>query len=221
MSLAEIFAKLRGMDIVALVSWLGMLGVPLIVFAESGIVFCFFFPGDSLLSTVGFLASQGHMNLPVLILATTFAAIVGNLLGYEIGLRVGMKLFPEGRDGRIIKRKHLQATERFYEEHGILALIMARFMPIVRTFTPFLAGMVRLPRRVFFFYTAVGAVAWCGGMTLLGYLFGRLIPPEKIDHILLPVVLAIIVISLLPSAWHFWREHRRSKAEAAALAAKE
>lgn len=199
-----------GLDIVAMIRSLGYAGVWGIVFAESGIPFCFFFPGDSLLFTAGFLASQQFLNLWILAGGTFIAAIAGNMLGYEIGRRVGFRLFSKG-DTRFIKTKHLEMTRRFYDKHGIMAVVLARFMPIVRTFTPFLAGMVNMPYRRFLALTVAGAVVWGIGMCGAGFLFGQLLPPEQVDHYLLPVIGGIIVLSILPSAWHIWKETRAGK----------
>lgn len=198
------------LDPVSLIRSVGYVGVFSILFAESGIPFLFFLPGDSLLFAAGFLASQKILSFPLLIGGALIAAITGNLLGYEIGRRVGLKLFAKG-DGKIIKKKHLDMTRSFYDRHGKMAVIMARFMPVVRTFTPFLAGIIRMDYKLFVTYTVVGAVAWVGGLSILGYVFGRMIPPDQIDRYLLPVIVAIIVISFLPSVWHFWQESKRAK----------
>ncbi len=200
-----------GFDIVALIKSLGYAGVWGLVFAESGIPFCFFFPGDSLLFTAGFLSSTGVINLWLLAAGSFLAAIAGNMLGYEIGRRVGIKLFAKG-DTRFIKMKHLDVTRRFYEKHGIMAIVLARFMPVVRTFTPFLAGMIALPYKKFLSLTIAGAAVWGMGMCAAGYFFGRMLPPEQVDRYLLPVIGLIIVLSILPSAWHIWREYKGAKA---------
>ncbi len=201
-----------GFDLLKLITSLGYAGVWSILFLESGVPFFFFLPGDSLLFTAGFLASQELLNIWILIGGGLIAAITGNLVGYEIGRRVGLKLFEKG-DTRFIKRAHLDMTQRFYEKHGRMTIIMARFMPIVRTFAPFCAGMVKMPYREFFVYTVVGAVAWVAGLCLLGFFAGRWIPAEQIDHYLLPIILAIIVLSVLPSLVHLHKERKAMKAE--------
>ncbi len=197
-------------DILTLIKTLGYLGVWGIVFAESGIIFCFFLPGDSLLFTAGVLAAQGTLNLIILSVGCFIAAVTGNLLGYEVGKRVGMRLFKNG-DTRFLKKKHLEMTERFFAKHGKMTIILARFLPIIRTFTPFLAGVVRVPYRLYVSYTIIGALAWAVGLCVLGYFFGNLIPPEELDRYLLPIVLGIIVLSIMPSAWHIYREMQASK----------
>lgn len=197
-------------DIIPLIKSLGYFGVWGIVFAESGIVFCFFFPGDSLLFTAGVIAAQGFLNLGILAVGCFVAAVTGNMLGYEIGKRVGLRLFKDG-DTRFLKRKHLEMTQRFFDRHGKMAIILARFLPVIRTFTPFLAGIAQVPYRLFILYSVIGALAWAVGLTVLGYFLGELIPAEQLDRYLLPIVLGIIVLSILPSAWHLYKEMQLAK----------
>lgn len=197
------------LDPITLIKSLGYAGVWSILFLESGVPFFFFLPGDSLLFTAGFLASQGFLNIWLLVIGGLIAAVTGNLVGYEIGRRVGLKLFEKG-DTRLLKRKHLEMTQRFYEKHGRMTIIMARFMPIVRTFAPFCAGMVRMDYREFMVNTIIGAILWVAGLCALGYLAGNLIPADKVDHYLLPIILVIIVLSILPSAWHLYKERREN-----------
>jgi membrane-associated protein len=199
------------LDILSFIKSLGYAGVWGLVFLESGIPFCFFFPGDSLLFTAGFLASQGYLSFPLLVAGSLAAAILGNGVGYWIGAKIGMRLYNRP-DSRFLKRRHLDMTHRFYEKHGALAVISARFMPIIRTFIPFLAGIVRMDRRQFGLYTAIGGAAWTLGLPLLGYFLGRLLPPGQVDRYLLPIILAIIVLSLMPSAYHFHKERKASTA---------
>lgn len=197
-------------DILTLIKTLGYFGVWGIVFAESGIIFCFFMPGDSLLFTAGVLAAQGFLNLAILAIGCFIAAVTGNLLGYEVGKRVGMRLFKNG-DTRFLKHKHLEMTQSFFNKHGRMAIILARFLPIIRTFTPFLAGVAQVPYRLFVLYSIIGALAWAVGLTVFGYFLGELIPADKLDQYLLPIVLGIIFVSLLPSAWHIYKEMQASK----------
>lgn len=199
-----------GIDIVALIKSLGYLGVWAVVFAESGLVFCFFFPGDSLLFTAGFLASQDFLDVWILMTGTFIAAIVGNMLGYAVGKYIGLRIFSRP-EGRFLKRKHFEMTERFYIKHGAMAVVTARFMPIIRTFVPFLAGVVRMDYRKFMLYSVVGAFVWVFGLTLFGFYFGKLLPPEAVDKYLLPIIVAIIVISLLPSFWHIYKERQLAR----------
>ena len=187
--------------LLTLVKSIGYTGVFGIIFAESGIVFCFFLPGDSLLFTTGFLASQNYLNIWMLCIGAFLAAFFGNLLGYEFGRRVGLKIFSKG-DTRFLKLKHLRMTETFFMQHGAMAVILARFLPIIRTFTPFLAGMARMPFNTFVRHSAIGALLWAVGLPVLGFFFGKLIPPDHIDTYLLPIIVLIIVVSMIPSVLH-------------------
>lgn len=138
-------------------------------------------------------------------------AILGNMLGYELGRRIGLRLFKNG-DTRLLKKKHLDMTQRFYDKHGRMAIITARFMPIIRTFAPFLAGVVGMPYKVFMSYTIIGAVFWVGGLCTLGLSLGHVIPHDQVDKYLMPIIIGIIIISLLPSVFHIYKEHKAHKA---------
>lgn len=199
-------------DVLHLIETLGMIGVWAVVFAESGILFLFFLPGDSLLFAAGVLAGQGLMNILLLAGGCFIAAITGNLLGYEVGRRIGMKAI-NPRTEKFLKPQYLQMTSDFFERHGKMAVILARFMPVVRTFTPFLAGMVGMSYRIFVLYSVIGAIAWAIGLTVLGYWLGGLIPPHEIDNYILPIVGLIILISLLPSVFHIWNSYRGHKSK--------
>lgn len=199
-------------DLIALIKSLGYLGVWGIVFAESGIVFCFFFPGDSLLFTAGFLASQDIFDIFILTGGCFAAAVTGNMLGYEVGRRIGLKLFARG-DTRFFKLKHLTMTQRFYAQHGGKAIILARFMPIIRTFAPFMAGMAQMDYKRFTLYNLIGAAVWAIGLCVFGYAFGQILPADQVDKYLLPIIGAIIVLSLLPSFFHVLKERRLARAE--------
>lgn len=200
-------------DILALIKAIGYFGVWGIVFAESGIIFAFFLPGDSLLFTAGVLSAQGTLNIVTLATGCFIAALTGNMLGYEVGRRVGLRLFKNG-DTRFLKKKHLEMTQSFFNKHGKMAIILARFLPIIRTFMPFLAGVAQVPYRLFFLYSLIGALAWAVGLTVLGYFLGELIPADKLDSYLIPIILAIIVASIAPSLWHIHQEMKAHKARA-------
>ena len=195
-----------GIDIIPVIKSLGYLGVWGMVFAESGVVFFFFLPGDSLLFTAGFLASQDFLNIWALIGGAFVAAVTGNMVGYAVGKYVGMKLF--AKDTRFLKRRHLEMTQRFYAKHGATAVISARFMPIIRTFVPFLAGVAQMDYRKFMLYTVTGAFLWIGGLSFFGYFFGRMLPPEAVDKYLLPIIVAIIIVSFVPSIYHVYKERK-------------
>lgn len=191
-------------DIIALVKTVGYIGLALIVFAESGLLIGFFFPGDSLLFTAGFLASQGVLNIYFLVPLMFIAAVLGDSVGYAFGKRVGPAIFK--RDDSIIFHKaHLERARVFYERHGGKTIMIARFMPIVRTFAPILAGVGKMNYRTFLFFNMAGGALWAIGLTLLGFFLGSVVP--NVDHYLLPIIALIIFVSVLPSAIHVLRDH--------------
>jgi membrane-associated protein len=171
-----------------------------IVFCETGLVVTPFLPGDSLLFTAGALASLGALNIWVLFLILSVAAVLGDTVNYWIGKKVGPRAF----DGTVkfLKQEHLRKTEAFYEKHGKKTIILARFVPIVRTFAPFVAGVGSMTYGTFIAYNVVGGVAWVAICVFSGYFFGN-IPIVKRNFSL--VVLAIIGISTLPLAWEWWK----------------
>lgn len=183
------------LDPVVLVQTLGLVGVIGIIFAESGLLIGFFLPGDSLLFTAGFLASQHYLPIWWLVIGASLAAIVGDSVGYWFGAKIGPAIFRR-EDSWFFHRRHLERTKLFYDKHGRQAIILARFVPIVRTFAPILAGVGQMNYRVFLTFNIIGGVLWGGGLSLLGYILGATVP--GVDRYLLPIVLVIIVISLLP-----------------------
>ena len=182
-------------DIVQLIQAVGYLGIFGIVFAESGVPVGFFLPGDSLLFAAGLLASQGFFNIWVLIIFIPVAAILGDNFGYWFGAKVGPKIFTR-EDSFFFHKKHIERTLNFNIKYGNKAIILSRFIPVVRTFTPILAGVGQMPYRTFLKYNILGGVLWGTGMPLLGYFLGSLIP--NIDQYLLPIILVIIAISFSP-----------------------
>ena len=194
-----------GIDLTQLIQTIGYLGVFGFVFAESGLFFGFFLPGDSLLFTAGFLASQGYLNIWILAIGTFICAVAGDNVGYAFGKRVGVKLFTK-EDSRFFNKAHLVSAQKFYEDHGRKTIILARFMPIIRTFAPIVAGMGNMEYRIFFLYNIIGGFLWAVGLSLLGYILGNAIP--NIDRYLLPIIVGIIVISILPPIIHFLRERK-------------
>jgi membrane-associated protein len=180
-----------------------------IIFAESGLVIGVLLPGDSLLFTAGFLASPNIniLNIQFLLVGCLIAAVLGDNVGYAMGHRWGRQLFQRS-DSRFFHKKHLIAAQKFYELHGKKAVVLARFMPFVRTFAPIVAGIGSMHYRTFMMYNLVGGIAWTFGITLLGYSLGKVIPPDDIDKYLLPIILLVIVVSLLPSLWHFYQERK-------------
>ena len=172
----------------------------LIVFVETGVVVFPFLPGDSLLFVAGALAARGGLSLAIIIPLLVVAAFLGDNLNYFIGDRLGPRVFRE--DFRFLKRKYLEQTQAFYARHGGRTIILARFVPIVRTFAPFVAGIGTMAYRTFAAYCIVGAVLWVVSMSVAGYLFGNIpIVQQKFEL----VVIAIVVLSLLPAVWQFVR----------------
>ncbi|HSX27753.1 MAG TPA: VTT domain-containing protein [Patescibacteria group bacterium] len=177
----------------------GLLLVAVMVFAESGLLVGFFLPGDTLLFTAGFFAAQGKLPLGWLILVVILAAIAGYWMGYHIGHRYGKRLFRR-EDGIIFRQEYLKRSEVFYEKHGGKTVMLSRFVPIVRTFAPIVAGIGNMPRQRFMIFNAAGAVFWGGGVILLGDWLGSRIP--NVDHYLLPVILLASAISFGPTIYH-------------------
>ena len=171
-----------------------------IVFVETGLVVMPFLPGDSLLFAAGSLSAAGAFDIVTLLGLLTVAAILGDSLNYWIGRRVGARVFTE--KSRFFKQEHLLRTQRFYERHGGKTIILARFLPIVRTFAPFVAGVGRMHYGRFWAYNVIGGVLWVWGFGILGYMFGNL-PMVKKNFSL--VILAIIIISVLPIISEMWR----------------
>jgi membrane-associated protein len=186
----------------------------LVVFCETGLVVTPFLPGDSLLFAVGALAASdgSPLSLPVVIALLFVAAVVGDAVNYSIGLRIGPKAF-RSEKSFLFNKKHLLKTQGFYERHGGKTIIIARFMPIIRTFAPFVAGIGKMQYRRFFIFNVVGAGAWVVLFTVGGYSFGNLPSVKKNFHY---VIVAIIVLSVLPGVIEFIRERRRTAAEAEA-----
>lgn len=183
------------MALESIIQSIGYFGVAGIVFAESGLLIGFFLPGDSLLFTAGFLASQGYMNIWVLSLLCFAAAVIGDSVGYAFGHRVGRKLFLRS-SSRFFKQEHLQRAEAFYGKYGAKTIIIARFVPFVRTFAPIVAGIGSMSYAKFLTYNIVGGAIWALGLTWMGYLAGGLVP--NVDRYLLPVIGLIIILSVLP-----------------------
>ncbi len=193
------------LDPAFLIATLGLVGIFAIVFAESGLFFGFFFPGDSLLFTAGLLASQGHFNVVLLWSGCVFAAIVGDSVGYAFGKKVGPKLFTR-EDSFFFHKKHLERTSAFYQKHGKKTIILARFVPIVRTFAPILAGVGRMEYRVFLSYNVIGGVLWSTLLIFLGFVLGSIIP--GIDRYLLPIIALIVALSFIPIIIEWVRQKR-------------
>ncbi len=182
----------------------GVLAVAAIIFAESGLLIGFFLPGDSLLFTAGFLASQGILDIHFLAITCFIAAVVGDSVGYTFGQRMGPRLLKKP-DGKIFKKKYIAQAEAFYQEHGKKTIIIARFVPIVRTFAPIVAGLGSMHYRTFLSYNIIGGALWTFGLTYAGYFLGRSVP--GIENYLEVAILLVVFISLIPAFYHFLKEH--------------
>ncbi len=194
-------------DLRLLIESIGLFGVYAIVFAESGLLIGFFLPGDSLLFTAGLLASPSFnfFNIWSLVLGSWVAAILGDNIGYAFGKRVGPKLFAR-KHSVLFHPENLNKAQKFYEKHGGKAIILARFMPVVRTFAPIVAGIGTMDYKKFMMFNFIGGTIWVWGMTFLGYFLGAVIPEDQVDKYILPIILAIIVISVLPPVIHVLKE---------------
>jgi membrane-associated protein len=192
------------LDVRALIQWGGVLGITAIVFVETGLFVGFFLPGDSLLVTAGILAAADQLNIWWLLTLPTIAAIAGDQTGYIIGYRAGSAL--RQRYARF--DRHLDRAHAFYEKYGAKTIVLARFVPIVRTFVPAVAGAARMNYRTFVTYNVFGGFLWVFGATLLGYGLGSVIP--NIDEYLHLVIGIVIFLSILPAVFE-WLKHRKEK----------
>ena len=181
--------------LLSFIEGLGLLGIFSVVFAESGLFFGFFLPGDSLLFSAGLLASAGYFNIVYLFLGCFFSAVLGDSVGYWTGKKLGPKIF-SNPDSFFFNRRNLDKTSAFYEKYGKKTIVLARFVPVVRTFAPIMAGAGSMKYENFIFYNIFGGFLWTGLMTVGGYFLGDLIP--NIEHYILPIVGGIIFLSILP-----------------------
>lgn len=195
-------------DLQALIQSVGLIGIFAIVFIESGLLVGFFLPGDSLLFTAGFLASQDLLPIVWLVIGVVIMAILGDQVGYFLGKRYGRRLFSKP-DSRFFKQEYLHQAERFYHKYGPIAIVLARFTPVVRTFAPVVAGVGNMSYVTFVTYNILGGVLWGAGLTLLGYVLGSKVP--SIDKYLFPVLVVIILLSIMPGILHFLREPERRR----------
>lgn len=210
-----LISAIPGLDLVELITWGGVIGVAAIVFAESGLLIGFFLPGDSLLFTAGFLTHQGilNINIHLLVFILFLAAVAGDSVGYTFGNRVGRKIFRKP-DSLLFKKENITHAEKFYEKHGPKTIIIARFIPVVRTFAPIVAGIGKMQYKTFIIFNLIGALLWAVGVTYLGYYAGAWFTSIglDIDQVLLPVVAIIILISILPPIIHALKDADRRQA---------
>jgi membrane-associated protein len=203
-ALIDFINRLR--DVRELITWGGYVGLTGVIFAETGLLIGFFLPGDSLLVTAGLLAAtNGLFNIVWLGLLLSVASIVGNTVGYGIGRVTGPRLFRR-ENSLLFNKKHLYNAHEFYERHGAFTVIVARFMPIVRTFVPVVAGMAQMGYRRYTIYNVVGGLAWIWSMLLTGYFLGRYIP--GIDRHIGSVITLVVLLSLAPGLIGWWKKRR-------------
>ena len=184
----------------------GHLAIWAIGFAESGLLIGFFLPGDSLLFAAGFLASQGYLNIFALIIGCFVCAVVGDNVGYATGKRFGHKLFSK-EDSLFFHKNHIVKAQNFYEKHGTKTIVLARFLPVVRTFAPIVAGIGKMDYPTFFKFNLLGGLVWTSGLSILGFVLGNVIP--DVDKYLLPITIAIVVISIIPSLLHLLPDRKK------------
>jgi len=188
------FLFLNG-NLVEIVRVIGYAGVTCVIFAESGIFLGFFLPGDSMLFTAGLLASQGFFNIYGLVALTGLAAAAGDSVGYWFGNLVGPTIFSK-ENSRFFKKDNVQKAHAFYEKHGPKAIVLGRFVPMVRTFVPIVAGVAKMSYPIFLRYNIIGALIWGMGVPVVGYVLGSVIPSA--EKYMLPIALGIIAISFIP-----------------------
>ncbi len=194
-------------NIPALIAWGGYAALAAVIFAETGLFIGFVLPGDSLLVTAGLLAASGRLDILMLLIILIPAAIIGDSVGYWIGAKLGDGLYAKG-DSWWFKRSYIQRAKAFYDEHGGKTIVLARFVPVVRTFAPVVAGAAKMPYRKFLPYNVAGGVLWVAGVTLFGYFAGKAIP--DLDHYLLPIIIVVVLVSFIPVIleWHNERKHK-------------
>ena len=204
-----------GVDLIDFIKFVGVIGIALVIFAESGLLIGFFLPGDSLLFTAGFLTYTGFLNVDIhlLVLILFIAAVIGDSVGYTFGRKVGPHIFKRP-NSLLFKQENIQKAQAFYEKHGGKTIIIARFIPIVRTFAPVVAGVGKMEYKRFLTFNLIGAFLWAAGVTYLGYFTGDWFTKAgiEIDTVLLPIIAGIILISVLPPAIHILKDKKQRAA---------
>ena len=202
---------LPGIELEQLVLTVGLIGLFLIVFAESGLFFGFFLPGDSLLLTAGVVSAAQPEAFPIWLVCTVcfIGAVTGDAVGYTFGYRVGRRLY-DRPESRFFKKSHLLTAEEFYARHGGKTIVIARFLPFIRTFAPIVAGTARMHYPRFAMFNFTGALLWAVGLPLAGFALGRVMPPEVLDRWLLVIIGIVVLLSLLPTVLHVYRHNREA-----------
>lgn len=213
--LSPFASMLQFLNVEYIVGTLGLIGILAIVFAESGLLIGFFLPGDSLLFTAGFLVSTGlfKVNVVILIVLVFIAAVLGDSVGYVFGRRIGRKLFNRP-NSVLFRQENIQRAEDFYEQYGSKTIILARFIPVVRTFAPIVAGIGKMDYKTFVTYNIIGAALWAAGITLLGFGLGHWFKSLglDIDTVILPIAAIIIIISVAPALIHLLKDKKQRTA---------
>jgi len=209
--MSEIINAFLHNDLMSFIRNIGLFGVYGVIFAESGLLVGFFLPGDSLLFTAGLLASPtfGLFNIWALFFGAWVSAVAGDNVGYEFGKRVGRKLFRKEKS-LFFNPENVMKAQEFYEKHGGKAIVLARFMPIVRTFAPIVAGIGHMDHKRFTLFNFIGGTLWTFGMIFAGYSLGNIIPADEVDKYLLPIVAGIILISVIPPLYHVYKENKKT-----------
>jgi membrane-associated protein len=208
-----------GLDLVDFIIYLGIFAILIVIFAESGLLIGFFLPGDSLLFTAGALFATGILpgNVPIsihwFVVLLFVAAVLGDTVGYWFGRKAGPHIFKKP-DAKIFKQAHIQNAQKFYEKHGGKTIIMARFVPIIRTFAPIVAGVGKMQYGKFLSYNLIGGFLWTFGITYLGYFVGNALIAAgiDIDTVILPIIFLIVIISILPPAIHILKDKKNRDA---------
>jgi membrane-associated protein len=184
----------------------GLLALAFILFAETGLLIGFFLPGDTLLFAAGFFAAQGRLDLGITLFVLFLGTLIGNMVGYEIGKRSGPRIF-KSDEALLFSKQNVEYAESFYKKHGGKTILIARFIPIVRTLAPLIAGIGRMNYRLFMIYNTLGAFLWVGLITMIGYWAGKVLGRFfNIDKYILPVVLLVTILTFAISFWHIWKE---------------
>lgn len=205
---------LFGLELTDVIRTIGALGIAFMVFAESGLLLGFFLPGDTLLFTAGFLATKDlfGMNIHLLVLLLIVAAILGQSVGYWFGAKVGPRIFRR-ESSVLFHPDNIVRAEKFYEKYGALTIVIARFVPMVRTFVPIVAGVGKMNYRTFTLYNVLGAILWAGGVTYFGYFGGAFLESQgiDIDHLILPVIAAVIVLTAISPLVHSLAQRKKRR----------
>ena len=215
----SLFAAVPGLDLVDVIIGFGIFAILLVIFAESGLLIGFFLPGDSLLFTAGVLYHAGVLPgnvpvpFPVFLILLFLAAVLGDTVGYWFGRKAGPRIFSKP-DARFFKRSHIVKAQEFYENHGGKTIILARFIPIVRTFAPIVAGSAKMHYNRFLAYNAIGGFLWAVGVTSLGYFVGTAFEAAglDIDQAMLPIIALIVLISVAPPIVHVLKDEKQRTA---------